>query len=185
MQKSSKSLIILLMVIVILAVAYFGAYSQWQTLGQTRASFDVSKEANDKLKKAQADASSFLNQYENSKDEAQLANRALPMGKPQVPILLDNFSRMVAESGLAMTQINIVEQELSAEVSAAPNSVKPIDIDAQLSGTYEAFNDLLLRTQRNLRLMDLVSFTISESQQEGNSGQSFSYTLKFRTYYQQ
>lgn len=185
MQKSSKSLVALLFIIVILAAAYFGAYGQWQKLGETRAAFDVSKETNEKLKKAQADASSFLAQYENSKDEAALANRALPMGKPQVPILLDNFARMVAESGLALTQINIVEEDASAELGKVPNSIKPVDIDAQMTGTYEAFRDLLLRAQRNLRIMDLLSFNIGETQQGGDSGQSFSYTLKFRTYYQQ
>jgi Tfp pilus assembly protein PilO len=185
MQKSSKSLIALLVGILILAAGYF-AYGQWQKLGETRAAFDMTKETNDKLKKAQADADAFLAKYESNRAQASIANRTLPLGNPDVPTLLDNFSRMVADSGLIMNQMNLIKESVNAEAdTSTPGSIKSVDIDMQVDGSYETFNDFLLRLQRNLRLSDMVSLNVSEREEDsgGNSGLTFAF--KIRTYYQQ
>jgi Tfp pilus assembly protein PilO len=184
MQKSSKSLVAILLGILILAVAYFGAYGQWQRLGEARAAFELSQKTNRDLKQAESDASSFLSKYENNLAEAALANRALPLGHPDVPGLLDNFSRMVRESGLTIQDINIFEEGNSTEEEPTPNSVQTVDLEVQVTGSYEAYNHLLLREQRNLRLFDLVSMTIGETQQAGDAGRNFSFALRFRAYYQ-
>lgn len=187
MQKSSKSLAAIVLGILILAGGYFGAYSQWQSLGEARAAFELSEQKNAELQKAQTDANAFIAKYENNREQAAKANRALPLGDADVPGILDNFSRMVAESGLNMTQINIVESGGSGDEAPAPSSIGTADIDVQMNGTYEAFNDLLLRTQRSLRLFDLVAINVGESQQDAASSapQNFNFSLKFRTYFQQ
>jgi Tfp pilus assembly protein PilO len=185
MQKSSKSLIALLVGVMILGAAYF-AYGQWQKLGDTRATFDVSKETNDKLKKAQADADSFLAKYESNRAQASVANRTLPLGNPDVPTLLDNFSRMVADSGLTMIQMNLIKESVNPEIdTATPGSIKSVDVELSVNGTYETFNDFLLRLQRNLRLSDLVSVNISEQEQDSGGTSGLTFVLKIRTYYQQ
>lgn len=186
MQKSSKSLVSILFIIIILAIGYFGTYSQWQKLGEARAGFDVSKQANDKLKKAQADSNAFISKYENNRAEAELANRALPMGHPDIPTILDSFSRLVADSGMGLGQMNIGEKQRgSATEAPVPNSVESLDVDMEVFGTYEAFNDLLLRVQRNLRLIDLVALNIGGGQEETTTqSNNLTFSLKFRTYYQ-
>lgn len=183
MGKSSKSLIAFVLGILILAVGYFGAYTQWIELGEVRAAFDISKTKNDGLVKARNDANAFLAKYENNRAEADKANRALPLGHPDVPGLLDNFSRMVNESGLTLDRLNITEKEAVEDQPDASSSIGTADIEVQVAGTYEAFNDFVLRTQRSLRLIDLISINVTENQESAN--QSFNFSLKFRTYYQQ
>jgi Tfp pilus assembly protein PilO len=182
MGKSTNSIVAIGMGILIMAVAYFGAYSQWTKLGEARSAFDVSKESNAKLKQAEADASAFLAKYENNLQEADLANRALPVGDARIPWLLHNFSQMVAESGLTLKEMNIVDTG-SPEVQPEPHSIQPVDMDVQMTGTYEAFNDYLLRVQRNLRIVDLISMTVGKSQEVAND-RAMLFTLKFRTYFQ-
>jgi Tfp pilus assembly protein PilO len=182
--NSSKGATTILLVILILAAGYFGVYSFWNNLNSARANFDIVKTENDKLKKAQADMNAFIAKYNSNRAQAEMANRALPVGDPDVAILLDNFSKLTAESKISLLDFNVTEQGSSDE-STVPNGVQPVEVTAQMVGNYESFKDFLLRMQRNLRLMDIMSVEINLDEGANDGGRTMRFTLRLRTYYQQ
>jgi Tfp pilus assembly protein PilO len=186
MKKSLLSVIGLGLGLAALAVGYFYTYAQWQNLDSANAELAVVETENEKLKEAQAQVSAFLAQYNRSQTEAQKADRTLPMGKPGVPELLGNFDEMAKASGLVLETFNLIDvNNAPAEGTSAPNAIKPLDFQVELTGTYESFKDLLLRTQNNLRLMDLVSMSLDNNTEVGGNGNSLKFILRFRAYYQE
>lgn len=186
MPKNTKSAIVLLLGIVILAVAYFGAYSQYTNWGAVKAEHAISKEKNDKLVAAQSAANAFLAKYESNRARAEVANKVLPLGDADVPYLLGNFDQIADESGLTVRQIAVIEQPKNADEAVVPNAIKAVDLNVVVVGSYESFNNLLLRMQRNLRLVDLISVNvdIGGDEEDNSNGSVLEYTLVFRAYYQ-
>jgi Tfp pilus assembly protein PilO len=173
-----------LMAFVILAVGYYGVYGFWTKLSDARATFQVSKEKNEKLLQANAAVTAFLNQYNSNLTEAEKANRTLPFGDPDVPILLDYYSKMVTDSGLTLVQLGIEGRNQSEVAKQADhNSIQSVDVKLQASGSYEAFKDYLLRVRRSLRLTDVVSVNVS-ADEGGTDSRLLKYDLRIKTYYQ-
>lgn len=187
MNKSLLSIVGLGLGLAALVVGYLYTYAQYQELGVANTELAVVEEENAKLKEAQAQVAAFLAQYNRSQSEAQKADRALPMGKPQVPELLGNFDEMARASGLNLSQFNIQEStaRVTEETAPQPNSIQPLDFQAELSGTFESFKDLLLRTQNNLRLMDLVGLSLDGNSEIDGNGTALKFILRFRAYYQE
>jgi Tfp pilus assembly protein PilO len=180
MSQSTKSAVTFLMVLVILAVGYFGVYSQWSKLGDARAAFDQSKQQNELLKKTESEFRAFLTTYEANKSKAEVAERALPTGDANIPVMLDNFTRMVAESGMVLSSISFASTGVEQTTAPTPQSIQTFDVDINITGSYEAFKDFLLRTQRNMRLVDILTMNIGTVEGENR----LNFTMKLRTYYQ-
>jgi Tfp pilus assembly protein PilO len=183
MNKLSHTTAMFIMFILILVIGYFGVYVQWNTLGQSRLTLNVTQAENDKLTKAKADVTAFLDNYQAGQGKVAMANKALPKGTADIPSILDSFSRMVGESGLNMTLFNINQGTPSLEPK--PNTIKTIDLDIGASGTYEAFKAYLDRLQRNLRIVDVVSISVDSESGAVSSSQILKVSLKLRTYYQE
>lgn len=184
MEKSGKSIVSFLLIIIILAIGYFGAYGQWQSLSEARAAQEVSKQENVRLKQVQADVNSFLSKYESNKEKVGEANRVLPLGDLDAPILLGNLSKLVSDSGLNLVTINLYEDVLR-ESQPAPNSIQSVDVELQMGGSYEAFKDFLLRLQNSRRLSDIVDLNISkDDQNRTGNGNVLDFSLTLRVYYQ-
>jgi Tfp pilus assembly protein PilO len=182
MDKSFKSLSVLILIAVILGLGYFGVYGQWGKLGDARAAFDISKKQNEELKQAREQLTTFLAEYERNKDKAALADRALPKGTPGIPYLLDLYSKVVVESGLNLTSLNITDSA-DDNTDAAPQSIQVLDLDFDVTGTYEAYKEFLLRVQRNLRISDIISMNVTGADGATDTG-TLKFTLSLRTYYQ-
>lgn len=185
MPKNSKGAIALVTGLVILLVGYFGAYSQYTKLSEAKTAFNVSKAANEKLVRAESDAVAFMAKYDTNRSQTQIADKALPLGDADVAILLGNMSTILGESGMNVTQMNVLD-EGEVAVDENPGSIQSVDVDVQVSGSYEAFNNLLLRLQNNMRIMDLISMTVTLDEESSGSGtgSALKFTLRFRTYYQ-
>ncbi|HYC79697.1 MAG TPA: type 4a pilus biogenesis protein PilO [Candidatus Binatia bacterium] len=183
MQKGSASIIVFLLVIVVLAAGYFGTYGQWTTLGQSQEALDVVKMENEQLLASKAEVTNFVRSMDAISSNAGLADRALPKGHPDIPTLFDYHSRTVVESGLALDLLNI-RDERNPELVPPANSIQSLDIDVTVVGTYEAFNNYLLRLQRSLRISDVVSVRIGAETTVGGA-QTLKFDLTIRTYYQQ
>jgi Tfp pilus assembly protein PilO len=181
MNQSLKSFITFAMVLAILAVAYFGVYDQWNKLSESKAAFDTSKATNEKIKKTETQFNAFLEKFESSNSKAEVANRALPLGTPDIPNILDNFSRMVTDSGMRLVNINFSSVVRGENASVSPQSIDSIDVDLEIKGTYEAYQEYLISVQRSLRIIDVLSMNMTSV--EGQSELNFS--VKLRTYYQQ
>lgn len=184
MNKSSKSIAVLILIILLLLIGYFGVYGQWTSLGEARSAYDVTKTENDRLKKAEADLNAFLSLYNQNQDEAEKANKVLPLGDSDLPNLLDMYSRISAESGLLLRTINFNDAAFDPQNPPPPQTIQSVNMNIELSGTYEAFKEFLLRVQRNLRLSDIVQINVGIDQESGDSGRTLLFTLIIRTYYQ-
>src|ERR1700752_2504094 len=101
MNKSFKSASSIILVITILAVGYFGVYGFWNSLSEARAAKAVSKAENDRLQKALADIQAFVSDYNGNLNQAVIAEKALPVGDPDVAELLDYYTKLVKDSGMA------------------------------------------------------------------------------------
>jgi|GEM_PF-5158555 len=184
MTKSFKSASTIILGLVILLVGYFGVYSYWGEMGEARELKAASQTENDRLKKALADIQAFVSDYNTNLSQATIAEKALPVGDADVAELLDYYSKMVGDSGLAMIDLSMQEDTVAAAGTQAKDSIQGVDWDIQASGSFEAFKDFLMRARQGLRLTDVLGVSVGQADSESQDGRTLRYNIKLRTYYQ-
>jgi Tfp pilus assembly protein PilO len=184
MQKSTKSLFTFILIIAIFALGYFGVYGMWTNLSDAKTNFEITQTENDKLKQAQQDLTTFINDFQKNKELASKADRTLPVGDPDLPYLLDIFAKISQETSMNLVQMNFQQrQKKDPSEQDPPNTIQYIDVNTELTGSYEAFKEFLLRVQGSLRLIDLLDVAVTAAEGEADP-RLLNFSINFRTYYQ-
>jgi hypothetical protein len=185
MNKSFKSAASIILVVVILLVGYFGTYDYYGKMGVARDLKASSEAENARLEKALSDIQAFVNDYNGNLSQSRMAEKALPVGDPDTAELLDYYSRLVTDSGLALIDLSMMEGSSSEESAAqARDSIQSIDWEVEASGSFESLKDYLQRVKQGLRLTDVISVSTSMADAVAQDGRLMRYSLKLRTYYQ-
>lgn len=81
------------------------------------------------------------------------------------------------------TEENLIQEESQPALSTTAKSYRTLLVNLKLTGSYNSFKNYLMAVEKNLRLMDVTSFTFS-SQAGGETIGSFSFDVKINVYYQ-
>jgi Tfp pilus assembly protein PilO len=178
-MKQIKGFAPILLVLIILAAAYFFAYPQWTELGVNRDALAVAEAENQKIKQQEAELDNFLNQYKAFDDELEKANKVLPIKETELHEVLANLDRYAVTSGVSLINLAINE----GATKATDNTIAYLDLNINATGNYPSFRTFLLQTESSLRITDILSVTLTSSDQEG-TGSTLQYLMTMRVYYQ-
>ena len=160
-----------------LLLAYFVVYPQWTTLSASRSKLAQAQAEQETLRQAETQVSNFLAEFNDLNDKKLIADDALPSKDIKLPAILGAIDELTKASGLAIGSVSVVEPQ--DKVASAPNTVDTVNLEVNVSGSFPAFKNFLLRLENHLRISDIENITL-QMQEEG----SITYQVKLKTYYQ-
>lgn len=165
-------------------------YDQVKSMASEISQYD---EALNKAAELQQLKQALLSKYNtfNPSDIAKL-QKLLPDHVDNVRLILD-FDSIAGRHGMAIQNV-VVSSSQSAKssqtaigtVSASKQKYDSLTIKFTSQGTYEDFRGFLDEMQRSLRIVDLVSLTItrtSDAPVTGSSGPLYNFEVTMRTYW--
>jgi Tfp pilus assembly protein PilO len=170
-----------IVVLLILAAAYFFTYPQWTSLSSNKDALALEQQTNAGLKKSEADMSTFLNQYRSMAGKVEVADKILPPNKSDIQDVLSNLSRYASASGVSLAGVSFSDSAASATGANKPADyqVNYIEMDITASGSYAAFRVFLQQLENSLRVMDIHSVEL-----DSNETQNLEFQFVARVYYQ-
>lgn len=114
----------------------------------------------------------------------------LPDGVDNVQLYLD-LAALAARSGISLSDFDVIEGApreaagIPAPVEGAPSlerlgATESLDITVTAQGNYPSFRSFLVGVERSLRLLDVVSVSVTEAP---NGGSAYSYDMTLRLYW--
>jgi len=171
----------------------------WDVLNVDRVTLSYRQSALEQAKSLNQKIEELNSQYTNEELESVLS--VLPK-QEELSALLIQLERLATGNGLIMESVNFskIEQPPAAQESQpAPESenvtpdvgqitlqenpttpYKVLLVSLKLSGGYDAFKSYLQAVEKNLRLMDVTSLSLSSA----GTSQNFFFTVNLRVYYQ-
>jgi|GEM_PF-2846498 hypothetical protein len=171
------SLISVVLALACLAAAYFVFTQFWPKYTNAKINQDKAQSINLELNKTQASLQAFLKNFEAQKQKADLSNLALPAKNSDMANFTSNLAELAAASGVSLSGLQVAE--VAQEKLSVPNTIAVQNLTLSMSGTFPSFQDFMTRVENNLRLIDTYHVTMRL-----DSGQSLSYQILMRTYYQ-
>lgn len=111
-----------------------------------------------------------------SPEVSEKINRLLPKGR-DVPRLLVELEALANETGLLLKDIGVSEGKTD-DIKQFPNGVKPVDLVITVSaGDYATLKRFLDAVEKNVRLLNVKSFTFSKGLQ--------AYTINVQAFYRE
>lgn len=168
----------------ILAIGLFFGYinpTRTGSIAETQAqidSYDSALEAADRFKEKESEL--IREQAAIPQDKLERLKTFLPDGVNNVQIILD-LNSLAARSRVTLSNFNIVgSPDTTGSQTAAPGAeaqgpagtgfglaseqaIDSLEITVSATGTYEAFRTFLDGIERSLRLLDVVSVSVSDS----------------------
>jgi Tfp pilus assembly protein PilO len=175
----TKSLFNVILTIACLVGGYFLYTNLYPKYTQASIQLSQAQTEHDRLSKALATTQEFIQAYRDQAKNATTANLALPNDGPDMANFINSLSELAGQSGVTLTGFQIVE----GQQAVPENTINPVDITFNASGSYLSLKDFIFRIQSNLRLTDIYHVTVS-SQNSGNIP-ILQYQIKLKTYYQQ
>ncbi len=122
-----------------------------------------------------------LAQYQDLAHIADTISLVLPV-KEAYPTLMNQLDTMSKNAGIFLESVNINQLTASLKPAGASQSPAPttLQLTMNLIGPYASFRDFLSKIETNVRLMDVVRFSITPAA----VGQNYNYNLLLNTYYQ-
>lgn len=125
----------------------------------------------------------LLDQYPSLAGPRQKISLALP-DEASYPTLLNQINGLTKASGLTLQSVSLSSLSSSQALGlpAGPNVpiMSVIQINLDVSGSYQALKSFLQTIETNIRIMDLVSLAINPLANSNN----YNYHLVVNTYYQ-
>ena len=180
MNFQSKSILSILLVLGSVGLGYFGVWPQWKTYSTAQAQLKNAQEEQQKLQVAQTQLNDFLNEYSQHSADADRVNSALPLSRNEIYNVLNNLDVLSQQSGVGLAGLTTHDLPETDQLGAQTNSIIPMDVDITVTGTYFAFKEFLSSLEKNLRIIDVYSMSVTANNDKtGNN-----YVLVFKTYYQ-
>ena len=122
----------------------------------------------------------LLDQYQTLSRPKETIALALPT-REEYPTLINQLSGLIRVQGLILESVSL--NLLPAQGIPAPGGKVPVLSTVQLNlavkGSYQAFKNFLQTLENNIRIMDLVSMSITPAPAD-----NYSYNLVVNAYYQ-
>lgn len=159
----------------------------WQGTINSRQSLVSEKNLLEKKQNLIFQIKSLSDKFQQSQDKVKKINFAIPRDQ-SVAELLVQFESIAAENGMVLNTIDFSEQAPAAsfarqedfESEIQPQSYKILSINANLKGAYPSFKNFLNAIEKNIRLMDAQSVSLSPA----GEGSLFNFTVGINTYWQ-
>lgn len=127
-----------------------------------------------------------------SAEELARINKSLPQGAHAADFLVF-LERLSAEHGIVLKSVDLASfTEEKRDISGQPTpggailtpapsqKIKEFPVTIQVSGTYESFKTFLENLEKNLRLIDVDSFSFTSQ----GDAKIIDFSIKAKTYYQ-
>ncbi len=170
-----------LIIILLLAGAYFLVWPKYQTYAQKKTVYDIKDEEikakEEYLPKLEAEFEK-LNQYAN---QVEVVRSALP-SEPSVPRLLSYIERIVPENGLILDNIEasqLFATSKSKETEEKSTSVNEMKLSITGIGTYKSFKGLLKEIYLSSRIIEVTSIDFAS---DGENPSLFTFNLGLKTH---
>ncbi len=175
----TKSLFNVILTIACLVGGYFLYANLYPKYTQASIQLSQAQAEHDRLSNALSTTQDFIQAYHEQAKNAATANLALPDNGPDMANFINNLSDLATQGGVTLNSFQIVE----SQQSTALNTITPVDITFNASGSYLSLKDFIFRMQSSLRLIDIYHITVSS--QNSGSIPVLQYQIKLKTYYQQ
>ena len=174
------SLAILIASIVVYSLLLKPAYEEVNQLrGDLTSKSDLVSEQRRVIEKVKE----LLDQYPSLAGPRQKISLALP-DKADYPTLLNQINGLTNAAGLALQSVSLasVTSAQAGGLGAGSNVpiMSTIQINLDVSGSYQTLKSFLQTIETNIRIMDLVSLAITPLANSNN----YNYHLVVNTYYQ-
>jgi hypothetical protein len=179
MDSQTKSILSAVLVLVAIALGYFGVMPRWTVYKDAQASRLLAQQENDKVKQGQAKLNSFLAEYKKHAEDAKTLNEALPLNQAAIYNVLNNLDTLSRQAGVTLTTLSTKDASGSDQLGAKPNTIYAIDIAISGSAFYPTFKDFLLKLEDNLRIIDVNTLSIEQTDSKPGT-----FSINFKTYYQ-
>jgi len=127
--------------------------------------------------------------YEENKENVEKTNYILPSSE-EVPNLIVQLEALAFEQGLVLGKVDLetpTGQGITLEGEQKPvQDYEIMNVNMELTGTYEGLKSFLKAAEENIRLMDIksISFKAGQEAEEGAEGpQIFDFSVILNTYY--
>ncbi len=122
-----------------------------------------------------------LQQYQDLSKIADTISLVLP-GKEAYPTLMNQLDTIAKSAGIFLDSVNLNTLAVFEAGTAAKKSPLPttLQLTMNLIGPYSSFKEFLSKIETNVRLIDVVRFSVAPTA----VGQNYSYSLVAHTYYQ-
>lgn len=163
-------------------------YDQVQTQNAQIAQYDQALQKATELQQLKQTLLSRYNTF--STDNKDRLQKLLPDHVDNVRLILDVDSlagkhgmalQNVVVSPAATTQAN--QQTASGAVGAGKQKYDSLTIKFTTQGSYDTFRQFLADLEQSLRVVDLVSLSLSNSSGTGAGGPLYTYDITLRTYW--
>ena len=174
----SSGVLIPLIILVGLALGYFGVRPQMKNLRENRDLLRTKHAEQNDREKSLLSIKQLLSDVQSNRSKLSSLDQALP-DTPDVPGLLANLEYLTLQSGLRLNgiQIEMPKAQLDPEFEAPKNGISTMRVEMSLSGQYSQLFAFLLNLEQNLRIFDISNIEFSEPD-TGAITRSFSLSLK-------
>lgn len=179
-------------VLLIAAGAIFFLYTQptYDQMQSTRTQNSEFDQALTKAKELQTRKDTLLRQFNSfNNDDLDRLKKMLPDQVDNIRLILD-IDSMAQNRHMALQNVAISTSQHSpagaiGAISAGNQKYNSLTLSFSTSGSYKQFKDFLSDLQSSLRIVDLVTLSISSANDtNGNAGEpQFNYNITIRTYW--
>ena len=124
----------------------------------------------------------LLDQYPSLSGPRQTISLAIP-NREEYPTLITQVNGLAHAAGLILQSLSLATQTFTQAATVAGPSLPVVGIiqmSLETSGSYQSLKNFIQTLETNIRIMDLVSFSINPLSGSGN----YNYNLVVNTYYQ-
>jgi Tfp pilus assembly protein PilO len=171
----------ILLVLIIVAAAYFFTYPQYTSLQQTKGVLATEQEKNKSLKAAEADMNHFLSEYKSNNGRYDQASKILPLKKSELDNVLANLDNYANISGVTLSGVTFTDQSTDATTTTkvADYQITYVQMNIAALGTYPSFRAFLTQLENSLRIMDISKIDLASTETD-----ALDYKMTARVYYQ-
>lgn len=181
MNLSTKSIVSVVLVFATIGLGYFGVWPRWNAYKQAQQTLAINNAQKAKLEQGQAQLNSFLDEYRQHTADAKTLEQALPLSKSKLYEVLNNLDSLGRQGGITLGTLTIRNSQETDTLGAQPGSIQPVDLTIGVTASYAAFRNFVSNLETNLRLIDIQTVSL----QNGETPNTMTISLSFRTYYQQ
>ncbi|MBI2454377.1 MAG: type 4a pilus biogenesis protein PilO [Parcubacteria group bacterium] len=179
----------------VLAV-WFVAMPVWSSFRVETKEIALKKQTIALEKQVIAKLNSVSQVLNSQKDNVSRLEQAIP-GDELKPELLSIMENLASQNGLALLTIGVKTPTSEDNARAAPRtgevksagSIKTLEVDLQVSGTYSSFKNWLEAIEKNLRITDVSGISFAIEEKKNAEGEVISaidpvidYTVSMNTY---
>jgi Tfp pilus assembly protein PilO len=179
-ELKSKTVILVILILAILAVSYFVAYPQWDKLSQSKSELEIAKQDNDRYNKLLQEVQTYIDKYKNFQKETMVASKTLPIKDFNAPEFINNIADLAKTGGVNLFAFVITDPVVKENQVSANYSLQNQSISLTVSGTFQAIKNFILLLENNLRLVDIQTISLKQPS-EGDVMES---QITLKAYYQ-